>query len=425
MSVQPASLANERPTDPSQPTSWCRSAAADRRTSLPALHRGRPLPRPTAVFDTYWQFAVERQEIYYRRLAGEPAPWTTDEIIRAHRFTNAYRVADRVSQYLVHEVLYKGDQQPGEVFFRALLFKLFNKVETWELLVSAVGCPTTDGFDLPRFDQVLTRARGRGRPIYSAAYIMPSASVYGSKLKHTNHLRLLRQMLADGLPDQIGQAKTLAQVFARLREYPSLGDFLAYQLAIDINYSGLIDFSEMEFVVPGPGAREGIRKCFSNWDVLDGAELIRWVTETQEEQLARRGLTLRTLWGRPLQLVDCQNLFCEVGKYARVAHPEATPVGGRTRIKQVYRASTKPLQPWFPPKWKINERVVAERDSGDRFGTVNDLEGAGDKITAEAPPLVLAQVAPGARPRQNGQLPLPWRAGTALAPVGQPFDGAQ
>lgn len=408
MSVQPSSAASERLTEPSLPGSWCRSAAvADRRTSLPALHRGRPVPRPTPVFDTYWRFAVERQEIYYRRLAGVPAPWTTDEIIRSHRFTNAYRVADRVSQYLVHEVLYKGDEQPREVFFRALLFKLFNKVETWELLVSAVGSPTTDGFHLPRFDQVLKRARDSGTPIYSAAYIMPSASVYGSKLKHTNHLLLLRQMLADGLPDQIRRAKTLAEVFAHLREYPSIGDFLAYQLAIDINYSCLIDFSEMEFVVPGPGALEGIRKCFSNWDALDGAELIRWVTETQEEQLARRGLNLRTLWGRPLQLVDCQNLFCEVAKYARVAHPEATPVGGRTRIKQVYRASAKPLEPWFPPKWQINERVVAERESGDRFGTVRDLERTRNQITAEASPLVLPQVAPGARARENGQLPLP------------------
>ena len=40
-----------------------------------------------------------------------------------------------------------------------------------------------------------------------------------------------------------------------------MGDFLAFQLLIDLNYSNLTDFSEMDFVVAGPGARDGIRKC--------------------------------------------------------------------------------------------------------------------------------------------------------------------
>jgi hypothetical protein len=28
-------------------------------------------------------------------------PWTSDPIIQVHKFTNAYRAADRVSQYLI------------------------------------------------------------------------------------------------------------------------------------------------------------------------------------------------------------------------------------------------------------------------------------------------------------------------------------
>ena len=38
--------------------------------------------------------------------------------------------------------------------------------------------------------------------------------------------------------------------------------FLAYQYLIDLNYAAGLGFSEMDFVVPGPGARDGIRKCF-------------------------------------------------------------------------------------------------------------------------------------------------------------------
>ena len=95
----------------------------------------RPLT-PTVVFATYWRFAVQRQEVYLRRVRGEQAPWSSDPILRANKFTNAYRAADRVSQYLIRHVIGVKMWSTEDTFFRILLFKLFNKVETWELLVS-------------------------------------------------------------------------------------------------------------------------------------------------------------------------------------------------------------------------------------------------------------------------------------------------
>ena len=46
----------------------------------------------------------------------------------------------------------------------------------------------------------------------------------------------------------------------------------------------------MEFVVPGPGALDGIRKCFSDLGGLTEADLIRVVTERQEDEFERLGL---------------------------------------------------------------------------------------------------------------------------------------
>ena len=82
---------------------------------------------PTVVYDTYWRFAAERQAIFYRKLDGLPAPWTADPILGRHKFTNAYRASDRVSQYLIRRVIYEGDQTAEEVFFRTILFKLFKQ----------------------------------------------------------------------------------------------------------------------------------------------------------------------------------------------------------------------------------------------------------------------------------------------------------
>src|SRR2546427_9754394 len=90
--------------------------------------------QPSVVYDTFWRFAAERQRIFFARLEGQPAPWTSDPILREHKFTNAYRASDRVSQYLIRHVIYSGRRDLKEVFFRVVLFKLFNKIETWELL---------------------------------------------------------------------------------------------------------------------------------------------------------------------------------------------------------------------------------------------------------------------------------------------------
>jgi len=65
------------------------------------------------------------------------------------------------------------------------------------------------------------------------------------------------------------------EVFEILRSYPSLGHFLAFQFAIDLNYSAMLDFSEMDFVVAGSDAHSGIRKCFTDTSGFDDADVIR------------------------------------------------------------------------------------------------------------------------------------------------------
>jgi hypothetical protein len=81
------------------------------------------------------------------------------------------------------------------------------------------------------------------------------------------------------------------------------------------------------------------------------------VSDSQEEHFIRLGLGFPRLDGRRLQLIDCQNLFCEVGKYARLAHPEITGYSGRTRIKQRFTPADEVLTSWFPPKWGVNSPV--------------------------------------------------------------------
>ena len=180
--------------------------------------------------------------------------------------------------------------QPEEVCFRILIYKLFNKVETWELLEKALGAITYEDYSFKRYDAILAKALSRGERIYSAAYIMPPGSrAFGHSAKHQNHLKLLEAMMRDDVPLRLAGARRMQDAFDLLLSYPTIGDFLAYQFVTDINYSEVTNFSEMEFVMPGPGALDGIRKCFSSLGGLNEPEIIKLVAERQVDEFARLG----------------------------------------------------------------------------------------------------------------------------------------
>ena len=371
-------------------------------SGAPHVHGSNPTP-PTGpylitrlqpltvseVYPTYWRFAAERQAIFFRRLVTMPGPWTRDPVLASHKFTNAYRASDRTSQYLIRHVIYRQDLPTTvtEVIFRVLLFKFFNRIETWQLLERALEPITYADYTFRRYNTVLSRARSNGHRLYSAAYIMPPRRASGNPLKHETNLQLLETMMRDNLPERLADSQSMREGFELLRSYPTIGDFLAYQFVTDINYSECTTFDEMEFVIPGPGARDGIEKCFVDRGDFNESDLIRLVADVQEQEFERLGLDFQTLWGRRLQLIDCQNLFCEVGKYARLRHPEVRGLTGRTRIKQKFRPKTTAIQLFYPPKWGLNGMVV-ERTLGLPLEAPAGAAPA-DGSTRRTPPLEL------------------------------------
>ena len=122
------------------------------------------------VYDLYWYFACERQNIFWKKINGESAPWTNDKILQEYKFCNSYRVNDRVSQYLLKNVIYNGKKYSDEdMLFRILLFKLFNKESTWELLLNNFEDITLKTFNVKDYSKVLENAISNGIKIYNDA----------------------------------------------------------------------------------------------------------------------------------------------------------------------------------------------------------------------------------------------------------------
>lgn len=328
-------------------------------------------PRTTSGYDAYWRFASKRQEIYFQKLSGtlEGNP-PDDPILAVNRFTNAYRASDRVSQYLISHVQYNQEWNWLDTFARTLVFKIFNRIDTWNYLLEQVGEPDSNALFDRAIDAALEELANQ-QPIYSAAYIMPPPRSSPGP-KYIRHLDLLRTMIDEEAHRHIQEAPSMEQGYNILLRYDSIGSFLAYQFISDLNYSIHLDYSEEEFVVPGPGAIRGIRKCFLDTRDFSDEDLIRWTHENQHEEFETRDLPWGGLWGRDLQLIDIQNLFCEVDKYTRVAMPELSEFAPGTRIKQRYRPDPSPMTAWFPPKWGINENIVLAASPED-VGTQESL----------------------------------------------------
>lgn len=306
------------------------------------------------IYDLYWYFAYERQNIFFKKLNGEQQPWTNDEILQKYKFCNSYRVNDRVSQYLLKNVIYNNKNYSKEdILFRIVLFKLFNKESTWELLISNLNDIVLKNFDVKKYSNILNEARKKGIKIYNDAYISCANKAFGYNLKHENHLALLNKMfIIDKMQSKILNCQTMEEAFHILKSYPLIGNFMAYQLITDINYSDIVSWQENEFTIAGPGSIRGINKCFIDKGKNNYEGIIKYMYKNQDKEFKRLNLEFKYLGNRPLQLIDCQNLFCELDKYCRVAYPSLK--SNRKKIKKIYLPKDEKIEYIYPRKWNIN-----------------------------------------------------------------------
>lgn len=322
-----------------------------------ARTRRQPVPRP-GVYELYWTFAARRHAAFERRVAGKPPPWSDDPILQRFKFCNVFRAADRVSQYLIRHVAYGASTDtPEDRLFQIVAFRTFSQPATWDGVVARLGrAPTLEDLSSGRFELALDQVKQERGGLYTGAFILCATKAFGFDEKHRNHVALFKHMfLQNDAGNRLRAAESLRSVVKLLQAFPLTGEFMAYQLAIDLNYSDLLNFDEDDYTQAGPGALRGLAKVFVDLGDYSPSDAILWMVERQERELQRLGLEFSGLWGRRLHAIDCQGLFCEVDKYCREAVPELR--SNRSRIKAKFAPSSEPLPLYFPPKWGINEKL--------------------------------------------------------------------
>lgn len=286
--------------------------------------------------ETFWYFIKEREAIRLKREAGEPYPWTTDEILQDFRFCNVRREDDKVTRW-IRTNWREPYADHRNLAFAMAIARQFNYIPTLE----AIGFPMT--WD-PTWVKAMLRDRKRkGERIYGAAYMLTGSLATGGDKIGATVDRILTPLYKNGwinTVENVDQHSGLEQVYESFMGRPGFGKFLSYQCAVDIRHTRYLkdctDFNA--FCVAGPGAERGLARIFrgairdktgrmmpKNYNskgnmIVTQGQMLEEMQSLHEQQHDHLGPD----W-QEIELSDIQNVLCEVDKYLRTKNEEGRP----------------------------------------------------------------------------------------------------
>lgn len=293
----------------------------------------------TPILDELYHWVVARHEIYLSRVQGRPADeWTDDAIFRRHKFTNVFRELDRVTQYEIRHVINRhhiptedNEDAIREAVFRVLIFKIFNRPSTWELLnESEVGPVSWKTFNFSEYKAVLDRAHAKGAVLYNPAYqILPPMEFKDYEdcpTTWSKHLKLVALMMEEGLAEDLMASDTIEDVrfgfdnrtYAMAHSLPRrIGRFTTsirwpissgfstpsrvfllttlltsvLRMILDLSYiPAFHHWARVPFTTIGPGSRRGLVRIFGAKVKDVETEAVQWLVDTQFEHFKRLGI---------------------------------------------------------------------------------------------------------------------------------------
>ena len=100
------------------------------------------------IYSSYWFFSFLRQERFLEKINKKYKANDDDCIFNNFKFTNCYRSCDRVSQFLISNISNDIALDYKDVFLRTIIFKLFNKIDTWNSIEDIVGSVSVSNFSV-------------------------------------------------------------------------------------------------------------------------------------------------------------------------------------------------------------------------------------------------------------------------------------
>lgn len=261
-------------------------------------------------------FMYQRHDVYVKKAAGFPKPWTQDVILQNYRFCNVYRELDKETQWFAASWREPHKDDP-DLWFASLVFRFINRSDT----ATALGYPVP--WDARRFKTILQARKKKGLTVYSGAYMI---STHGVKEEKATYLAksltkiwkqrgMIRPLMHDRLSD----------FHARLMDCFDVGSFIAAQVIADIKYEAPLWSSGdwHTFAASGPGSKRGMSRVmglatFYPWNENEWRQCMMKLKSAIDPMIDRAGMPT-------LHAQDLQNCLCEFDKYERARTGEGRP----------------------------------------------------------------------------------------------------
>ena len=212
-------------------------------------------PRPVVPgAASFWDFVRLRQEAWFHRASGRPAPYSNDPAIARYHFTNVYRELDRGTEW------FHAHRGPGflSTLAATLVYRPVNRIATFEAFGGRIPA---DDRRRQKFAQFVTMKMDDGEKVFTGRHQTRGLS---------NYLRTLADIGTKGaaVAAAIRLSDTMEQVVKSTRMIWGIGDFMSWQVTSDLLEAGhLNDVADAhEWAFLGPGALAGLKL------IVDGGE---------------------------------------------------------------------------------------------------------------------------------------------------------
>lgn len=271
------------------------------------------------------KWAIERESIRLRKEAGEPPPWTKDKILQTYRFTNLRRKDDRVSRWLLRNVLtpHQNVYLPSFLAFTALC-RWVNWPPTIQLILDADLWPV----EKPNWRKIgkLIDSVAKTNKAWTGAYMVRADTVTNMPKGQYVAEKVVGEPFNKGMVDLLGSLPLRHRQITHgvVNNFYGWGSFMAGQIVDDWTWTYVLSkpYDDATWAPPGPGSRRGFNR-------LKKRALTTSVDEFEFCQTLQdlRGKIIDELGHEydDLSAADVQNCLCEFDKYERARLGEGRP----------------------------------------------------------------------------------------------------
>lgn len=298
-------------------------------------------------------FMAERHQIYQKRAAGLPGPWTEDPILRDNRFCNVFRELDRVTIWVRENIREPFAEHP-HLWFMLAIARYLNWPDTLAELLGTEAWPDHPKFSPEKLTAALVARAARGEKVYTGAYMIRAESDLAKPWYRWSKHRYLAEIVLGRLWEDreawaadlapTGRPKRLERVWEKFQQtrYVGWGPFMAYEVVTDLRHTrymrNAVDI--LSWANAGPGAIRGLNRLF-NRPLNEQPPKIQTCAEMQELMCELNALDeprMNLVFGPILvgfprfEMRDVEHCLCEYDKHQRVATG-----GGKMRSKYDWR----------------------------------------------------------------------------------------